>query len=95
MPNPPTPGQICYEAYWQGVPLRWTEEPASEQAQWEAAAQAVLAHVPGYTVEYDENGCAWLIEQATRLRMALSHGTALRIAQITLPAYHQEEHPDA
>jgi hypothetical protein len=42
MPHPPTPGQICYEAYWQGVPLRWTEEPASEQAQWEAAAQAVL-----------------------------------------------------
>jgi len=43
----PTPGEICYEAFWrttgadfQGV--AWPMLPPLTQARWEAAAQAVL-----------------------------------------------------
>jgi hypothetical protein len=44
----PTPGQIAYEAYWHDTKqmLRghpWDTLPSTEQAHWDAAAQAVLA----------------------------------------------------
>jgi hypothetical protein len=43
-----SPGQSNYEAYWQDTKqmLRghpWDTLPPTEQAHWEAAAQAVLA----------------------------------------------------
>lgn len=42
----PTPGQICYEAFWHDTTpdLRgdpWATLPAPTQRRWEAAAQAV------------------------------------------------------
>ena len=44
----PTPGQLCYEAWFQAAGLRrivpWAQLPPCGQAAWEAAAQAVLAH---------------------------------------------------
>jgi hypothetical protein len=43
-----TPGQRCYEAWWRSsaygrVPVAWKKLEPHWQAQWEAAAQAVLA----------------------------------------------------
>lgn len=46
MPDTPkTPGEIAYAAYWHGAGLPYALLPAYEQANWEAAAQAVLARV--------------------------------------------------
>lgn len=55
--------------------------------QGEPAAQDALS---SYPVEYDENGCAWLLEHATKIRLPLSHGTPLRIAQISPPPYQDQ-----
>jgi hypothetical protein len=46
--GPATPGQLCYQAYWRSsahgrVPVAWPKLLPHWQAQWEAAAQAVLA----------------------------------------------------
>jgi hypothetical protein len=46
MPKTP-PGQLAYEAYWHSsahgrVPVAWKNLLPHWQAQWEAAAQAVL-----------------------------------------------------
>lgn len=45
MPNPPTPGQVCYEAFGAILPPGlwdpWRTVPRAEQQRWEAAAQAV------------------------------------------------------
>jgi len=47
MPDTPTPGQVCYEAYLRTWPIpglrTWDEEPLVQQRAWEAAATAVLA----------------------------------------------------
>lgn len=49
MPDTPTPGQVCYEAFDAAYPadrfvrLTWHEQAPAVQAAWEAAAQAVLA----------------------------------------------------
>lgn len=54
MPDIPTPGQTCYEAYWPGLaqhspslvsdpPVAWDALPTGVQRAWEAAAAAVRA----------------------------------------------------
>ena len=49
MPDQPTPGQLCYEAFDAAFPadrfvrLTWDEQAPAVQAAWEAAARAVLA----------------------------------------------------
>ena len=48
MPETPTPGQICYEAWWHSIAPDfphglWADVLPQYQAAWEAAAQHVLA----------------------------------------------------
>jgi hypothetical protein len=52
MPDTPTPGQLCYEAYWRSNAPKisaamtaqiWYALSSRTHEAWEAAAQAVLA----------------------------------------------------
>lgn len=47
----PTPGQIAYTAYCEGLTWRlpWAQVAARQQQRWEAAAQAVLKETAGFT----------------------------------------------
>ncbi len=48
-----------------------------------------------YTVEYDENSVAWLIDHLTNARIALQHGHIVRCVIVAEPRYAPGAQPHA